>query len=45
MPRVGFEPTIPLLVRAKTFHTLEHAATAIGYIHLVVIKFHFNVTI
>jgi hypothetical protein len=30
MPRVGFEPTVPVLVRAKTVHTLDHAATVIG---------------
>jgi hypothetical protein len=23
MPRVGFEPTIPVFDRAKTFHTLD----------------------
>jgi hypothetical protein len=27
---VGFEPTIPVLERAKTFHTLDCAATVIG---------------
>jgi hypothetical protein len=30
MPRVGFEPTIPVLERAKTFHFLDRAATLIG---------------
>jgi hypothetical protein len=30
MPRVGFEPTIPVLERSKTVHALERAATAIG---------------
>jgi hypothetical protein len=30
MPRVGFEPTIPFLERAKTFHALDRAATVIG---------------
>jgi hypothetical protein len=30
MPRVEFEPTIPVLERAKTFHALERAATVIG---------------
>jgi hypothetical protein len=30
MPRVGFEPTIPLLERAKTVHALDRAATVIG---------------
>jgi hypothetical protein len=31
MPRVGFEPTIPVFVRAKTVHALDRAATVIGY--------------
>jgi hypothetical protein len=30
MPQVGFEPTIPAFERAKTVHTLERAATAMG---------------
>jgi hypothetical protein len=30
MPRVGFEPTIPVFERAKTVHTLDRAATVIG---------------
>jgi hypothetical protein len=30
MPRVGFEPTIPVFERAKTVHALDHAATVIG---------------
>jgi hypothetical protein len=30
MPRVGFEPTIPVLERAKTVHALDIAATVIG---------------
>jgi hypothetical protein len=30
MPRVVFEPMIPLLKRAKTVHTLDRAATVIG---------------
>jgi hypothetical protein len=29
--QVGFEPTIPVFVRAKTFHALDRAATGIGY--------------
>jgi hypothetical protein len=32
MPWVWFEPTIPLIERAKTFHTLDRAATVIGKI-------------
>jgi hypothetical protein len=27
MPRVGFEPTIPVFERAKTFHALDRATT------------------
>jgi hypothetical protein len=30
MPRVGFEPTIPVFERVKTVHALERAATVIG---------------
>jgi hypothetical protein len=30
MPLAGFEPTIPVLKRAKTFHALERAATVTG---------------
>jgi hypothetical protein len=29
MPRVGFEPTTPVFVRAKTVHALARAATVI----------------
>jgi hypothetical protein len=34
MPRVGFEPTIPVFERAKTVHALDRAATVIGFIIL-----------
>jgi hypothetical protein len=30
MPRVEFEPTTPVLKRAKTVHALDRAATMIG---------------
>jgi hypothetical protein len=30
MPRVGFEPTIPVFERAKTVHALDRAATVRG---------------
>jgi hypothetical protein len=30
MPRVGFEPTIPVFERAKTVHALDSAANVIG---------------
>jgi hypothetical protein len=30
MPRVRFEPTIPVFQRAKTVHALGHAATVVG---------------
>jgi hypothetical protein len=32
MPGVGFEPTIPLFKRAKTFRALDRAAAVIGLI-------------
>jgi hypothetical protein len=31
MPRVGFEPTIPVFERAKTVRVVDHAATVAGY--------------
>jgi hypothetical protein len=30
MPRLGFEPTIPVFERAKAVHALDRAATMIG---------------
>lgn len=30
MAQVGFEPTIPVFVRAKTFHGSDHVATVIS---------------
>jgi hypothetical protein len=30
MPRVRFEPTIPVFERAKTLHAVDRAATVIG---------------
>jgi hypothetical protein len=30
MPRVGFEPTIPVLERAKTVRALDSATTVLG---------------
>jgi hypothetical protein len=30
MPRMGFEPTIPVFERAKTVHALDRAATVFG---------------
>jgi hypothetical protein len=30
MPRVGFELTIPVFERAKTFHALDRGTTVIG---------------
>jgi hypothetical protein len=30
MPRVGFEPTIPVFERAKTVHASDRATTVIG---------------
>jgi hypothetical protein len=31
MPRVGFEPKIPVFERAKTVHVLDRKATVIGW--------------
>jgi hypothetical protein len=33
MPRVGFEPTIPVLEGAKSFRDSDSADTLIGYVH------------
>jgi hypothetical protein len=33
MPRVGFEPTIPVFERAKTVHAFDRGATVIGRYH------------
>jgi hypothetical protein len=30
MPRVGFEPTIPVFERAKTVHAFDRETTVIG---------------
>jgi hypothetical protein len=30
MPRMEFEPMIPVFERAKTFHVLDRSATVIG---------------
>jgi hypothetical protein len=30
MPRMGFEPTFPVLEKAKTFRASDHADTVIG---------------
>jgi hypothetical protein len=32
MPLMRFEPTIPVLKRAKTFHALDRSATVTGII-------------
>jgi hypothetical protein len=34
MPRVGFEPTIPVFERAKTVHALDRAAAVIGVLNI-----------
>jgi hypothetical protein len=31
MPRVGFQPTIPVFERARTFRVLDRAVTVIGW--------------
>jgi hypothetical protein len=33
MPRVGFEPTIPVFEQSKTVHALDRAATVIDMSH------------
>jgi hypothetical protein len=38
MPRVGFEPTIPVFERAKTVHVLDRAAAVIGDSPLSLLK-------
>jgi hypothetical protein len=38
MPRVGFEPAIPVFERAKTVYTLDRAATVIDQIKLQELK-------
>jgi hypothetical protein len=35
MPRVGFEPTIPVFEGARTFRALERAAAVIGLLKLI----------
>jgi hypothetical protein len=32
MPLAGFEPTVPVFKRAKTFHALDRAATVTGFV-------------
>jgi hypothetical protein len=34
MPRVGFEPMIPVVERTNAFHALDRAATVMGTIKL-----------
>jgi hypothetical protein len=38
MPRVGFEPMIPMFEKAKTFHALHRAAAVIPPINIVGVK-------
>jgi hypothetical protein len=38
MPRVGFEPTIPVFELTKTVHVLERAVTVIGAFKLAKLK-------
>jgi hypothetical protein len=42
MPRVGFEPTIPVFEQAKTVHTLDRTTTAIGIIPTYCLKMNFE---
>jgi hypothetical protein len=39
MPRVGFDPTIPVFERAKAFHALDHAAVVIGFLLVESVKY------
>jgi hypothetical protein len=39
MPRVGFEPTIPVFERSKTVHALDSAVTVIGYLRLYIFEY------
>jgi hypothetical protein len=34
MPLEGFESTIPVFKRAKTFHALDHSANVTGITHI-----------
>jgi hypothetical protein len=34
MPRVGFEPRIPVFERTKALHALDRAATVIGTVYI-----------
>jgi hypothetical protein len=45
MPRVGFEPTIPLFERAKTVHALDRATNVIGYPQNLAPKIKFTVVL
>jgi hypothetical protein len=38
MPRVGFEPTIPVFKRTKAVHALERAITVLGTHHINDVK-------
>jgi hypothetical protein len=38
MPRVAFEPTIPVFERAKTAHALDHATTVFGTSDSTILK-------
>jgi hypothetical protein len=39
MPRVGFEPTIPVFERVKKFRALDREATVIGTKQFKLIKY------
>jgi hypothetical protein len=39
MPRVGFEPTTPVFERVKTVHVLDRAATVIGKVTGLTVRF------
>jgi hypothetical protein len=45
MHRVGLEPMIPMLERAKTVHALDRATTVIGKSEIILFLFSYIVTI
>jgi hypothetical protein len=42
MPQAGFEPTIPVLERAKAVNVLDRAATVIGDNNIDLLQFVFS---
>jgi hypothetical protein len=42
MPKVGFEPTIPMFERAKTFYAFDRVANVIAYYFLIFIIYQYS---